>query len=235
MNTQELINDYRRRTKTNLADETDAEVVSRLNVVYTTLFSTLGIHNNHNDINFDFLPVATFDVTSGVRSYRVNSVTDTDADDGTYNVTDINRVWLDGILLSQHPIDVTDGQTTFHRPYAYDRYGHATIVLGDTPTEDKASGLKVEYQRIGKLLDENELSVSPGFNPIYHRVISLYASYEKLDDDESPRAQRMYDMASNLETKLKYSLFAQQQPRIDTPPIGEDYFNNRISGTHENS
>jgi len=71
-------------------------------------------------------------------------------------------------------------------PLKYDKKGDS-VFLYPVPSSDKVTlvkGLKVSFQRVGSYFTSADTTKSPGFNPLFHRILSLGPSLDYVSKNE---------------------------------------------------
>ena len=125
-----------------------------------------------DDSNQTDLPVGTTDLVSGQPDYNIAGATflkiirvEALNINGNYDlltpITDVNQ-FMSGFQK-------TDGMPRF-----YDKKGDS-IILYPTPSSSEATlsaGLKVYFQRLPSYFSSDDTTKVPGFNPLFHRILS---------------------------------------------------------------
>jgi hypothetical protein len=135
-----------------------------------------------DDNNQTTLPIGTTALVAGQQDYEITAadflnvreVAVLDAN-GKYRVlTAVDR----SKGVAQQLEDLEGGDAGL--PVKYDKVGNS-IMLYPKPGAGKvtlAAGLKVYFQRIPSYFTASDTTKTPGFNPLYHRVLSLAAAID---------------------------------------------------------
>lgn len=148
-----------------------------------------------DDTNFTDYPIATTDVVASQADYVLN-----------VTHLKIHQVEFDGTKLTS--IDPTD----FDKPLA-EVYGSGTpkyydkiadsVFLYPTPDTAVTDGLKVYFQRPASYFATSDTTKKPGFATHFHRLISLWASYDYAFTKQLPIAKVLRDEIAIMEAELK--------------------------------
>lgn len=102
--------------------------------------------------------------------------------------TEISRVRMkgaDGVWITLKPIDRRDADdgllSTYGNPEYYDKKGLSIFPL-PIPNYSSVDGLEVEFQGGVNYFINSDTTKEPGFNPLYHRLVSIYSAYDWLVD-----------------------------------------------------
>ncbi|MFA5394657.1 MAG: hypothetical protein WC346_01410 [Methanogenium sp.] len=153
-----------------------------------------------DDSNNTDLPIATTSLVSGQQDYTL---------DGSdhFEVTRMEVLDKNGSYYLLDPIDehdvtnqaLTEFYKTPGRPVKYDKRG-SSIVLYPAPSSSHVTttkGLKLYFQRGASHFAADDTTKTPGFNPLFHRILSLGPALD-------------YASKNELTTKIKII-----QPRLD--------------------
>lgn len=133
--------------------------------------------NNHTD-----LPIATTNLVAGQPDYEVTGASFMNLME--VSIKDSNGDWktlipIDRRKTSQTILDKFENSDN-GMPTHYDKIGNS-IVLAPKPSASNVTltaGLKVIYQRIPSYFVSGDTTKAPGFNPLYHRRLSIGAALD---------------------------------------------------------
>ena len=140
-----------------------------------------------DDSNYTDLPIGTGNLVSGQQDYNIAGST-------FLNLSRLEVMGTDGCYHLVEPIDEHDIQSqalseymkTPGMPLKYDKKGDS-VFLYPVPSSDKVTlvkGLKVSFQRVGSYFTSADTTKSPGFNPLFHRILSLGPSLDYVSKNE---------------------------------------------------
>jgi hypothetical protein len=140
------------------------------------IFSAANPRFQYDDSNYSTLPFATTDLVSGQSQYRLDAswfnISRVDMKDG-------NGYWR--TLRGIDQADIYEGydayQITAGTSQEYDLIGDV-LILKPTPNYSQVGGLKIFFERLGNSFAITDTTISPGFVPQFHRVLSLGAAYD---------------------------------------------------------
>ena len=133
-----------------------------------------------DDSNQDTIPVGTTTMIEGQIDYSIAGST-------FLKITRVEALNINGDYELLTPItdsDVNTAMTEFQNtngmPRFYDKKG-TSILLYPTPSASEATltnGLKVYFQRLPMYFNSDDTTKKPGFNPLYHRILSYGAALD---------------------------------------------------------
>lgn len=158
--------------------------------------------NNNTD-----LPIATTDLVNGQQDYSI--------DTSFLRVLKVMIKDSAGNWIEIMPIDVFDplyktlvANTTNGLPTRYDKTANS-ILLYLTPNYNSTGGLRIYFQRDIRLFSPlltngvpNDAAVIPGFNPQFHRLVSLYAAEDLVLAKDLPQIKNIQFKITELENDL---------------------------------
>jgi hypothetical protein len=159
-----------------------------------------------DDTNNTDYPIATTALVSGQKDYTL-SVTHLKI--LRVEVKDTNGDWI--VLDPMDPKDTDEAISSFldtdSLPLYYDKIAHS-IFLYPSPDYSQAASLKVFYQRGPSYFDTTDTTDVPGFNALYHRLLSLHAAYDYAYKNQLPIAGNLKAEVLEMEQDLQdnYSL-----------------------------
>lgn len=158
--------------------------------------------SNHTDFPFSTttLTADQQDYTLDPTHYRIERV----------EVKDTQGTWTKLVPFDQKDIvgeSLTDFQDGTGLPRLYDKVGHS-ILLYPTPDYTQAASLKVFYQRGPSYFAVDDTTKTPGFNPLFHRLVSMWAAYDFASIADASLAKNIRGEIALMEEDLKeeYSL-----------------------------
>ncbi len=160
-----------------------ADLTSSANRAVERVVSLINRHNRKwqfDDTNQTDLPTALGPVTSGQKDYAL-ATTHLTIDRIEIKDTAGNWTLLDPIdeteLTRDRKMALMAYRNTPGIPVEYDLLG-ASVFLYPTPNYTQASSLKLYFTRPPVAFLTTDTTVQPGFNPLFHDLISLWASYD---------------------------------------------------------
>jgi hypothetical protein len=160
-----------------------------------------------DDSNNTDLPIATTSLVADQQDYnldpthyQIERIEVKDEDDNWNLLTPID-------LQDVFDQSLTDFLKTAGTPKYYDKVGNS-IFLYPKPSYSQAASLKVYYTRGPSYFTTSDTTKAPGFNTIFHQLISLWAAYDYALINQMPVQKGIADEIALKEDKLKeyYSL-----------------------------
>ena len=190
-----------------------------------------------DDNNYTDFPIATTALVASQADYEISAASFLNA--LRVEIKDNNG---DGIQLQpisyadKQGVAMTEWAKTNATPEVYDKVGNS-IVLYPTPNYSYAAGLKVYFQRIPSYFVVGDTTKTPGFNPLYHRYLSMgaaldYCSVNGMNDRVALLTGKMADM--RLRIQADYSK-RNRDEHLSMGTRREDYGQARVDGISENS
>lgn len=162
-------------------DFTAADILSSINEYYNDVVSSIMKSDGRfefDDENFTTLPVATTDLVSGQADYEVSGEDFLDLLRVEIKDTNGNGVQLQPISQDDKVgVAMTEWAKTNAQPTCYDKVGNS-IILYPTPNYSSTDGIKTYYHRPPSYFVSGDAAKTPGFNPLYHRFLSLGAAVD---------------------------------------------------------
>ncbi len=123
---------------------------------------------------FNTVPIAKHDLQAGISRYTLSD-----------EHLKINRVraFYNGSWHTLNPVDRRDlndfelDKSRTGMPVGYDKLGRV-IDLYPVPDAGATRGLEIEYQRGSNYFSVTDETKEPGFDPQFHRLVSLYAALD---------------------------------------------------------
>jgi len=168
-----------------------------------------------DDTNKTDFPIGTSTMVADQQDYELPStflkmlrVEVKDAGGQWQKLQQFDETQIDGIGLS-------DFMESSGMPRYYREIGDS-IELYPKPSASATTltaGLKVYYQRIPTDLTKSDASVSPGFSPLFHRILSLGASYEYACANSLANESNIKNRLEEMRVKLK-EFYASQNREV---------------------
>lgn len=183
----EILTDVRRLTKTNTTSYPTSEITDSANRALehvTHLIREAEGRWQWDDSNNTDFPFATTTLVTTVGSeqqdysldathYRMERVEVKDADGNWHKLKPIDQADV-------YDQSLTDFLKTAGLPLYYDKVGNSILLypkpLATAVTE--TAGLKVFYERGPSYFATSDTTKTPGFNPLFHRLIPLWGAYD---------------------------------------------------------
>lgn len=156
---------------------------------------------NWDDKNRTDYPIATTDLVSGQSDYRFNvshlnidqiEIRD-EADSSWQKLKAINRTDY------SKPLSAVYGEGS---PIVYTKIADAFFLFPE-PNYSVSGGLKVYFQREASYFESTDTTKEPGFARLYHKLISLWASYDYASVNLMPIARVLRDEILVIEQELQ--------------------------------
>ncbi len=146
-----------------------------------------------DDNNYTNLPIATTSLVNEQQDYSISG--------GTFlkilrvEVKDINGNYYLLTPISEKDIQnqaMTEFQETAGMPKYYDKLGNSLFLYPKPSSANTTltAGLKVYFQRLPSYFVSTDTTKTPGFNPLYHRILSVGAALD-------------YAIANGMNSKIK--------------------------------
>lgn len=220
---------------TKTVDYTAADINTALNQYYNEVISIiLGVNGSWewDDTNYTNLPVFTDNIVSGQADYSL------DLDSGTVlnfiklRIKDSSGTWIDLEPIGHHQKEWIEGEDAASgTPEYYDKVGES-IILYPTPNYSSSEGLKIYIQRTPDYFTTGDTTQAPGFNPLYHRYLSLGAALDYcVVNSMTDRAN--YLMAKLTEMKQRIMADFSRRSRdekLSTNTYAEDFGQEGVEG-----
>ena len=138
-----------------------------------------------DDINQTDLPIATTALVANQQNYGLNAAVH-------YKILRVEILDSNGNGQQLNPISqddktgtaMTEYQETAGTPEEYDLVGNS-IFLYPKPSYAYTAGLKIYFQRGASYFASGDTTKTPGFNEMFHRIISLGASLDWISINNS--------------------------------------------------
>jgi len=187
-------------------DFTAADILTSINAYYDEVVSLILKADGRwefDDENFTTLPVATTDLVSGQADYEISGETFLTLQRVEIKDTNGNGVQLQPISQDDKVgVAMTEWAKTNAQPEVYDKVGNS-IILYPTPNYNSTDGIKTYYQRPPSYFIVSDTTKTPGFNPLYHRYLSIgaavdYCSVNAMNDRLQVLLPKMTQMKADI-------------------------------------
>lgn len=134
-----------------------------------------------DDSNQTDLPIGTTTLVNNQQDYNIAGATFLKIT--RVEVKDINGDYYRLDPISEKDVTtqaMTEFQKTAGRPLYYDKLGDSVFLYPKPSTSQvtASAGLKVYYQRLPSYFLSSDTTKTPGFAPLYHRILSLGAAID---------------------------------------------------------
>jgi len=166
---------------TKTIDYTAADINANLNNYYNEVVSLIMQSDGRwewDDNNLTTLPIATTNIVASQGDYEIDAADFLNVirveikDSGGNWITLDTMSYEDKSSVTINSLDETEGTPTM-----YDKVGNS-IMLHTIPNYSSTAGLKVYFQRTPDYFQTTDTTQAPGFNPLYHRYLSMGAALD---------------------------------------------------------
>ena len=201
-------------SSTGTLDYSVADICSNVNNWYNRVVSLIMRADSRwewDDDNYETLPVATTNLVSGQADYNIASSTFLNLIRLEMKDQSGNAIFLNPISYEDKKgVAMTEWAKTNGTPHSYDKVGNS-FILYPTPNYSYTAGLKAYFQRVPSYFESDDTTKTPGFNPLFHRLLSVGPAY---DYCLSNGLTTKLTLLSNEITKLETSLIEAYSQRI---------------------
>jgi hypothetical protein len=209
MTFSEIIKDIDRRVNT---DTSSYSLVDKADVVNKYLSEVVSVILNCNgkwefdDSNYTDLPIGATTMIDSQQDYNIAGSTFLDIT--RVAVKDVNGKYQLLEPITQSDIknqSMTEFEGTAGMPKYYDKLGDS-IFLYPKPSSSLttlSAGLKVYFQRVPSYFVSGDTTKTPGFNPLFHQILSVGASLDYAENNEMINKVNIF---TNKLEKLKAGL-----------------------------
>lgn len=184
MNYSELKNDvtfWIAGDSTKTIDYTAADILRNINEYYNEVVSMIMLSDGRwewDDNNQTDLPVGTTNLVANQGDYGISAadyldiirVEMKDPSGNWIQLTPMSYSDRSGTAIAE--LDDTTGTPTY-----YDKVGNS-VILHTIPNYSSSGGLKIYFHRPPSYFIVSDTTKTPGFNPLYHRYLSLGAAVD---------------------------------------------------------
>ena len=131
-----------------------------------------------DDTNQTDFPIATTGLVTDQQDYSLDGTSHFRIE--RVEVKDSAGAWTKLLPIDQADVynqSLTDLLKTSGRPQYYDKEGNS-LILYPKPSYTQTASLKLYFERGPSYFSTSDTSKTPGFNPLYHRLLSLYAAHD---------------------------------------------------------
>jgi len=187
---------------TKTIDYTAADINANLNNYYNEVVSLIMQSDGRwewDDNNLTTLPIATTNIVASQGDYEIDAA-------DFLNVIRVEIKDSAGDWITLEPMSYEDKSSvtinsldeTEGTPTMYDKVGNS-IMLHTIPNYSSTAGLKVYFQRTPSYFETTDTTKTPGFNPLYHRYLSMgaaldYCSVNEMNGRVNLLMKKMADM-----------------------------------------
>jgi hypothetical protein len=205
VNFTEILTDTRRLTKTNTTSYPTSEITASANRALeriTALIREAEGRWQWDDSNETDFAIATTSLVAdqqdysldGTSHFRIERVEVKDEDGAWYKLKSIDQADIYDEAL-------TSFLSTAGIPQYYDKVGNS-LFLYPKPSYSQASSLKLFYERGPDYFLTSDTTKTPGFNPLYHRLVPLWAAYDYSFMNGVSNAADLLGQVSSMEDML---------------------------------
>lgn len=207
----QIVADARKQTRTTSTNWTDANILIDINNGLDEVASIIQRADGNwqwEDPNQTDLPIGTTNIVSGQQDYEI-STTFLKVEKVWIHTTSTDTTWteLDYVEDKSEFLDKVSTQDT-GVPMFYTIVGNS-LIFDTFPNYSSTNGLKVLFARNVQYFSGTTTpvatTVAPGFNPQFHKYLSLYAqrewleAYEKGNDHLNKVLIRMQKMEKDIQ------------------------------------
>jgi len=202
----ELLADARRLVKDTNTAFTTSEFTSSANrsLEYVTgLIREAQGRWQWDDSNETDFAIATTTLTTDVPDYSLDGTSHFRIE--RVEVKDTAGSWTKLKSIDQADIydqSLTDFMSGTGIPQYYDKVGNS-LFLYPTPSYTQSASLKLFFERGPSYFETTDTTKTPGFNPLFHRLISLSAAYDYAFINQLPVATSLQGEIAKLESQLQ--------------------------------
>lgn len=180
MTYSEILAEARRLVKANSTSYTTADLTISANAALNRVTALIRDSEGRwqwDDSNYTDFPIATAALVADQQDYGL--------DPTHYRIERIEVMDTASTWTKLKPIDkkdivdlpITDYLSGSGVPQYYDKVGNS-VFLYPKPSYSQAASLKVFYERGPDYFIVSDTTKSAGFNPLFHRLIPLWAAYD---------------------------------------------------------
>lgn len=191
---------------TKTIDFTSADICRSINEYYNEVVSLILKADGKwewDDNNQTTLPISTTNIVSAQNDYEISSATFLDIirveiKDSNGNWSQLNPISYED-RMGESMTELSESTGT---PQFYDKVGNS-VILYPTPNYSSTAGLKVYFRRPPSYFLTTDTTKTPGFNPLYHRYLSIgaaidYCTVNSMSDRLSVLIPKLNQMKSDI-------------------------------------
>lgn len=210
MNNTEILTETRRLVKANTTSYPTSEITVSSNRALdrvTGLIRQAQGRWQWDDSNYSDFPFATTALNEDQQDYELDP---THYRIERMEVKDEAGNWTKLISIDQADIydqSITDFLSGSGIPQYYDKVGNS-VLLYPKPSYTQAASLKAFYERGPDYFTTSDTTKTPGFNPLFHRLIPLWNAYDYAFINDLDVTDRLRLEITQMEEQLQdyYSL-----------------------------
>lgn len=222
----EITTEARRFSKSSSSSYPIAEVTASANKALnrvTALIREAQARWQWDDASNSDFPFATTALVDGQQDYSL--------DPTHYRIERVEVMDQDNNWTKLFPIDqadiynqaITDFESQGGVPLYYDKVGNS-ILLYPQPNYSQAASLKVFYERGPDYFTTSDTTKEPGFNPLFHSLISLWSAYDYAFINQLPISNLLRSEIAIMEGDMKdYYTLRDEDDRIQLRPRHRSY------------
>lgn len=204
-----------------------ADITRRVNAAlddYIQIALSMDKLHQWDDTNITSLPIATFDIVSGQRSYALN------LDQGNYQILKIHKLYVkdsSGLFSQVNPLNVSDSEAneTFQdnstqaqgSPKNYTWFA-GSLFLDPIPNYNSTAGGKIIYQRTGSYFTASDTTKVPGIPYMHHMFLARKAAIPFLVEKQRPQKNDIMALLAqdekNIENYYRSKSADSKNPRL---------------------
>lgn len=190
MQISDIVNDIYKKTKTNSTSYVAADMLIDINNAYNRVSELILVNDRKwqfEDTNNTDLPIATAALVASQQDYSLTAAFLTvDRVEVLANGGSAASGWTELTQIDQQQlkkgrqIALTSYKSTAGTPTEYDLVGNS-IFLYPPPSYSQAASLKIYFTRGPSEFTSADVSTgtkTPGFNSLFHQLISFYVAYD---------------------------------------------------------
>lgn len=228
MTLSELLSDIDFLASTNTAKYPTADKVRNINLRYSAVVALIirsdgrwqWDDDNHRDGDDLTSPIAVGDLEEGVQDYEINGLSFLTLSGVQIKNKQGNYITLTPASYNDDAQALAEMEARTGMPERYVKRG-SSVFLFPKPSSAYVTltdGIKVLHQRPPDYFETSETTKSPGFNPLFHRILSVGAALDyAIANGITKKIQILTPMLEKLETGLADAYTRRsrdEQPRL---------------------
>lgn len=200
----EILAEARRLVKANSTSYPTSEITPSANRALDRSVSLIRDSQGRwqwDDSNNTDFPIATTSISDDVGDYELDP---THYSIERVEVKDAAGSWTRLLPFDQRDVEgsLTEFLDDGGVPQYYDKLGNS-IILYPTPNYSQAASIKVYYQRGPSYFTTSDTTKTPGFNPLFHELIPLWAAYDYAFINQMEVKDDLLARIGSMEEQLK--------------------------------
>jgi len=200
-----ILTDARRLTKSDSTSFPTSEVVDSSNRAMDRITSLIRDAEGRwqwDDSNNTDLPIATTGLVTNQQDYSLDGlhyrISRAEVQDSAGNWTRLKS--MDAVDVYDQAL--TSFLNTAGTPQYYDKVGNS-LFLYPKPNFTQTASLKLYFERGPSYFTTSEDTKTPGFNPIFHRLVALWCAYDYALINILPVAKTLREEIQVMEDQLE--------------------------------